>query len=485
MQNDRPSEPADIVEYIHRDPEAFVVLGRKTPDRPAGQAFENGGAIRLRELRTYLPQIGAFLLRDAYFSVNGYGIAGHGTTATKLPWGVRQERFLRTLTAVYADIDCGRPDSSDPADRQDWFTAAARIFSLADSGDIPQPSLLARSGRGGYVFWLLRDRDNPEMPQRAFAEKVTLCKAINKQAGVVLRTNGLPADKVAIDAARVVRFPGSIHSGVNRPAVYNLVFDAAGQGFTYTLDELAAWFGVAPSGDLPESTRAEVERRLFQRRMTKQPGSAPQKRNGLVRLNALRAQDLLSIATGRGGIRQAGQAYPDGHVSMGRRFTIGLLAAFLRGSGETQDSAIESARSLANGCIPPFPSDPSDPSVESIVSGVYKTPNQRRFTNQRLCQWFGVTAESVTTWQLQTILPDDVTRAQPSHQDKIKERRNWLREHIERTKKVPSVREIEKLYAAQDFVGANRTTAAQDLQALGHLPDRSGHKTPRRLPGVG
>lgn len=480
---------------IHRDTEGYIGFVRKPdPDHPRldrhgkPYAFENLFSIRRRDLGSMFPAMAEWLTYDSFMTVNAYyRAAPYPNPLTGLPDVWRKEKYLRSLTACYADIDSGRPESDEPGAALTWRQAQHAAEYLADVGVIPQPSIMARSGRGVYLLWLLRDETRPKELPRAWPEKIGLYKALNRALDDRLRTNRLPADTHAIDAARVLRVPGSIHRKALRRVRYVIQADERGQGFVYTLPELAAFLGLASvGGDLPDSTRSLAKPAQY--RKVKKPGTAPLRSLGAKRVNALRAQDLLTIEVWRGGFLKRGMKYADGTVSPGRRFLLTLYANFLRGSGADQAETLAACRTMAANMKPPYPSDPpdDDPPIESLVQGEYSTDRRRRWGNQKLCDLLGITADVARDLDLLTIKPPAVAveadKARPHQADVIEERRDFARQYIERYGRV-TARKLANAYKAAGFIGANHQTANQDLNALGFFAARSRGGRPRKAPG--
>jgi hypothetical protein len=473
-----PALDVDSILAIHRDPRGYIGFVRK-PDPAAPPrldkcgrpySFENLFSIRADDLRSMFPALAQWLTHDSYFTVNAYFRAApytNRTTGRADVW--RKEKHLRTLTACYSDIDAGRPESDEPGAALSWRQALHEAGCLADMGIIPQPSIFARSGRGVYLFWLLKDDKDPAKLPCAWPEKIELYKAINRALDARLREHRLPADLAAIDAARVLRVPGSIHRKAVQRVKYVIQADDSGRGFTYTLPDLARFLHLAAGGELPEATRELA--RPAQYRQTVHKGAAPLRSVGVKRLNALRALDLYTLQTWRGGFKKRGARYTDGSTSPGRRFILSLYVMFLAGSGADPGEIRTAAREMAAAMIPAWPDDPGDPDVEHFIDDSIK--KRQRFSNKKLCGLLGVTTEVARKLDLKTIRPaamameDDLAR--PAQTDLVTERRDYARQYIETYGRV-TVRRLENIYKARGFRGASRQTAAKDLRSI--LGDR-------------
>jgi hypothetical protein len=497
-----PALDVESILAIHRDRQGYVGFVRK-PDPAAPLRLDRNGkpyswenlfSIRADDLRSMFPALAHWLTHDSYMTVHAYHRAApYPNRQTGLPDVWRKEKHLRSLTACYADIDCGRPESEEPGAALTWRQAQHDAEYLADTGVIPMPSIMARSGRGVYLFWLLRDAKDPEKLPHAWPEKVELYKACNRALNERLRAHRLPADKAAIDAARVLRVPGSIHRKALTRVRYVIQLDDDARGFVYTLPELAEALDLpALDGDLPGQTRKLA--RPAQYRKVKQPGAAPLRSHGALALNALRAQDLLTLQTHRGGFLKRGMKYPDGSTSPGRRFTLTLYANFLRGSGADPAAALDALRSMAANMLPPWPDSPGDPTPQDLVAAEYATVRRRRWKNEKLCALLGVSADLARQLDLQTILPAEVRRerdqARPLQADVIQARREWLREYLHAHPNPGgggrwTARKVrDALTPFSPYPWKNHQTANQDLNVIGYTMRGRGGRPRRAAPSA-
>ncbi len=479
---------------IHRDPGGYIGFCRK-PDPAAPPRLDKHGkpylwdnlfSIRVDDLESMFPALQEWILHDSYMTVNTmFRAAPYANKLTGHPDVWRKEKHLRSLTACYADIDCGRPESTEPGAARTWRDALHRAGVLADAGVIPQPSIMARSGRGAYLFWLLRDADDPsKLPHAWMDSTIPLYKAINKAIDERLLTCSLPADIRAIDAARVLRVPGSIHRQAGRRVSYVIQADADGRGFVYTLPELAQALDIPSlTPTLPAATRALA--RPAQYRTVKKPGSAPRRAKGCKSVNAQRASDLVKLQEYRGGFKRRGDVYPDGHTSPGRRFILSLYVNFLRGSGLAQDDAIDALRAMASNMIPAWPDDPGDPTIEALAAQEYARSGRRRWPDKKLIPMLGITEALADEIDLHTIVPAAVREARaaalPTQQEVIERRREWLRKYIIEHGGDWTGPRVMNLSALSPYAWNNHFTATQDLNAIGYQVRRPGRPRKKKV----
>lgn len=464
---------------IHRAEDGFIGFVRK-PTAPVldrhGKLvqFENLFSMRVGELDWCFPTMRDWLWDDSYFTVNSMfrGAPYQHSAASKatgLPDVMRKETDLRYLTACYVDLDVGRDDSDRPEQRLSWRDATAAVGKLMDEGVLPQASIFARSGRGVYCFWLLRDPKNPVLPHPGWRNQLPIYKEVNKAIGA--RLAHLAADRGAHDAARVLRVPGTMHSKSGSSANYQIQLDANGQSFTYTLRELSEFFGlrvVQPS--LPDAVREMAEDELpggTHRRLTMNPGVYPGRAAGRIALHAKRAQDLEILEQHFGGWKKGT-----------RSKRLRLYGGFLRGSEVTKEQVFAALQTMALNCQPPYPSEGNDSSIEALVSAVF-SDRPKSYHAATLVKMLAVTVEMANELGLATIVPAEVKeRRKPPRGGESglrrADRREALRCRLDRFGCPPGgCRALVKLLAAEG-IKTNRQTVNEDLQALGWKTDGVG-----------
>lgn len=469
----RPHPDVGAILAIHRDPDGYIAFTRKPdPSAPAPgrrRVWEELFSIRAGDLRDMFPAISNWLLTDAYMTVNDmYRAAPWQSKLTGYPGTWRTEKHLRSLATCYSEVDCGRPGSTAPGASLSWLEALGKAHVLSEMGVIPAPSIVARSGQGCWLYWLLVDEADPTQLPHAWREKIELYKALNRELGARLYDARLPVDRASHDAARVTRVPGSIHRKTGNLVGYSVLFDESGKGFTYTLSELARFLGVsATTGELPAATRKAARPAGY--RKAKAPGTAPLRSHGPQRKSAMRAQDMRTIEQWRGGWRKRGEAYPDGHraAKFGRRETLRLYARFLRGSKADQGEALQAVQDMARNCVPPWPDEPVDPTPADLVAEAYtSTGNMWKIKADTLCRIFGITEETAQELDLLSIKPKALTveadRNRPTQADVKAARLHTAQLELERNPHL-DCRVLGKR------LGVSHTTANKYMNELGYI----------------
>jgi len=126
----------------------------------------------------------------------------------------------------------------------DIGTAIGSVINAQDAGIIPPASVITRSGRGIWLFWLVDGRDykQPKEHAAAYANCIDRWSAI--QGALHHRLAKLSADAAALDVARICRIPGSINTKAKLRVGYWVQFDNEGKIPTYSLTTLADLLGV-------------------------------------------------------------------------------------------------------------------------------------------------------------------------------------------------------------------------------------------------
>jgi hypothetical protein len=301
------------IEVIHRHSDGVVTFHKKEED-----LFDNLFAIRAEHLSSILPDVRGQLESDAFMSMNAYWHREknrHYLSAVQC----RRPNRLRYLCACYADLDFYKLGLS-------YGQVIGTIVDDQDKGVIPPVSIIVRSGRGLWLVWLLRDYKNQRIAPRAWPEKLQQYVRIQQQ--IHERLDHLGAD--AHDALRLIRVPGSVHSVAGGRVRYFVQADEAGRYYTYTLDDLAARFGV---------------QNTWQRRAVRSPQRSISRRSrGPKALTEYRVRDFLRLVD----LRQGG-------FDKGCRNHAALYYAWLLKCQRIPiDEALGRVTKLGRACRPPL-----------------------------------------------------------------------------------------------------------------------------------
>ena len=439
------------IQLIHRGKDGYVGFMRKS--RETG-GMENLCSIKVKDLKSCLPVIQDFLIEDSYFTVNSpHRAAPYNSKVTGFPGVWRKERHLRYLNACYCDLDIGRTlkESNRPEQWQTFGEAVGTVLKLVDAGMIPPPSIIARSGRGAYLFWILRDIKLPTDPPRAYPEKIVLYKQINR--AISERLNALAADMNAVDAARVLRVPGSIHTKAGNRVEYMIQLDGNKRPFIYSLERLSNDLGIK----ILSQRVPEVVRTLGNLRLTLHPGSCPQRSKGFKALYTKRIDDILSIERHCGGF------------SKGFRWRmLCFYAECLKSAGAPEKESIRALFKMGKNCDPPYPSEFNDISI----SETYKKAKvgRHRFA-KTLCKWMGISNEIALDLELETIIPPELKDERKNNKWTVKgirreKRQAFIKEIFNNHGFDFSCREMVKMLEVKYGMITNRQTVMNEMKII-------------------
>lgn len=420
------------IHHLHRGNGGFVTLHRKGQD-----GFENIAAIPAARLEGCFPGFVEELDRDAYYSVNSFykGNPSKAHPGRLMP--SRRRSDLQWLTACYTDLDLGRDGTPTVG------FAIGAIIDLQGNGTIPPASMFVRSGRGLWLFWVLRN-DDPRYPAdgpvRAWPEMVDAYSRVQRE--INRRLAFLEADPDAIDACRITRIPGSMHAKAERRVAYWVQADADGNGYAYTLNDLCAWFGVSP------------------------PRISPAKRKSI---------DPIRIEKGRRGFHarwaraleqfESARSMRSGCFVEGHRFYVcRLYASLLLTNGVSDAEAKVAVLQLAAGCNPPLPKVDAHAALKAAL----------RLTNmsgQTIANTLRITVEEserLTSWppSVKNSPPVEDDPPTPTRKEKAEFRRQTLHHFVCATGRVPTYREASDVLVPFGLNAAPETLM-RDYRAMG------------------
>jgi hypothetical protein len=428
---DNPIPDPGPILAVHRAPDGWIAFAAGH-----GADCRNLFSIRADHLADMFPQVRKWLERDAYFSVNGFWRAGWGKSEAEptLYNAFRRKEGLRYLNACFIDLDAYTLGLSMGA-------TVGAVVDASNRGLIPPPSILAESGRGLWVFWLLRDANNPDLPQRAFPERFDLYCRVQRAIGE--RLGHLVAD--AADAVRVCRVPGSANSKSGRIVKYVILADPRGRGFAYTLGELRDFYAIAERVYVPK-VRAVLD----------DPTRA-QKQRAWEALQANRLRQFEALRSMRGGFREGC-----------RNRAAMLYAHFLYRNGVSRADVAAQVEVLGSECLPRLSRSECRAACRQ---GIAMRTGRASISNATIADWLAIErdeAELLESWPAASWhrpAVDPLAKTTP------KERRDARRraiKHIvaEHGGPLPSVRRIQALLAEKIGIEAQVATIHGDLDAM-------------------
>jgi hypothetical protein len=421
------------IRAIHRHADGVITFHRKNV---AGE-FENLFGTSSKYLESMFPEIAEQLETDSYFSINAFFYPEKGRHYIPAAQARRSDN-LRYLTAAFADVDSHKLGL-------DFGTAFGMILSAQEEGEILPPSIIVRSGRGLWLFWLLSDHHNPELPCRAFPEKVRVYVEVNRAIGERLAAMG--ADPAAHDALRLVRIPGSKNPRTKKvPNDLRVKFwlqcGVQGKPAVYTLNQLAEFFGAK----LPKLDNSSKHALLEARRA---PGD---RLRGHAQLNARRLREFNLLWVARGG-------FPDGC----RNHAALIYAWLLRRSGLDRASVTAHIERFAATCRPVLDMAARRDAVRTAFSRTIS-----RMCDQTISDWLDITpAESKMLEKLPAASRFGVIDLHPKTDRSVnREQRRRLVAQLAAEFGVLPCRRMASLLAKRGHVVSYRSIA-RDYLALG------------------
>ncbi|MCP3959259.1 MAG: hypothetical protein GY719_15520 [bacterium] len=386
-----PAGPSTAaIQRFHRGEDAYIRFLAKNHEgrlRPIGSMLRS-------DLDQCFPEIIQHLVKDSYVTINAY-YKPH----------THKEQDLRYLNAVYTDCDAYNLDFAD---------AVYRILKAAEVGVIPPPTVVARSGRGIWAFWLLCSALDRNKPEKGFRENVLIYKgiltAINRRLEEFAPDLG--PDPGAVDASRITRVEGSMHSGAGRRVSYAWFADDTRHAFTYTLRELSrfldvdvpkllSWQPAAPTSPAtPTATAAKRERT--------HPGRA----RGWCAFHEKRQYELWHLIQHRGGM-------PEGCRQHGAL----VLGTDLRALHRSEEEILAKVTEYGALCRPPMPVW----EIHATVKKVIGRASPLKWTGPTLARLLRVSTAEAQALELTTMHPErEPHRSRPRPRKDAREKRRAL-----------------------------------------------------------
>lgn len=404
--------PLELLNFIHGETQdSRVHLCAK-----GNGHFERLASIPTEELSELLPIVAPHLERDGYFSINGFSQPSKKTNAkTGLPVPASRKANLQRLNGLFVDVDTGR-DGQDKSNPHNEPTQEAmwRALENIERNGFPHPTLWAQSGRGFYVFWAFWE------PLRAWPENIEHTENAQRALGGLVHP---AADRAAVDAGRILRIAGTLHSTTGSVTAWR----ADSEGATrYPHEELWARLGVNAS-------------RATQYAVTQRPGSCPQKKAGRIAAHRNIERELVALQKARGGFSEGM-----------RRYALTIYAAAKLVQGASILETHQDVTRMAGECSPPYPSNHSDQRPHEIVREATKIKNDHR-TNAAIIARLGITQSEADALGLYAL--------NPARSDELKKGR------VARALNEGRPNRTARHEFVQQFVKANPTASIREVLA--------------------
>ena len=350
------------LEALHRHRDGYVSFALKN-----GEDWRPSFAIRADVLRNMFPQFREQLFKDSFVSINAAYCLATKNTRKVHGWPAHRSENLRYLCACYCDIDFYKVALS-------YQQALEQVDALWKAGRLPQASVIVGSGRGMWLLWFLHDENAPnEAHLGAFRDNpndhLQLYSKINRSIGRHLAFVG--SDPAATDPARYMRVPGSFRTDVEEIVEWSVQAKADGSAPSYTLKQLADFFGIKICPRLPQEKEALAESK-------KKVGN---KSTGWRAAN----RNKLAVFTTLKDLRAGG--FDEGC----RNYAALIYATCLKWNGVTRKDALSALQVMAEQCRPKL----SVGGCAGAIKSAYK-PSMRKMSYQWMANVLLVCPEEAT-----------------------------------------------------------------------------------------
>lgn len=435
----RPDQPdPTLIMALHRSDKGVVTFHRKDEK---GE-FEDLFSISTTYLEKHFPALRKYLDRDAFFSINSLW-EGTPTERSKVVpryhVAERRDERVQWLNAVYVDMDCHNLGVSEGA-------TIGRLLDLEDLGEIPPASIVVKSGRGVWAFWLLRN-SHPRFadtdPVRAVEENKRVHRALEQKLCEVL--DPLGADPACIDAPRITRVPGSINSKSGRRVQYLFKTDETGTLFTYTLDQICQALYGQSEAQLKQTLRGTPRVRLLPNR------SKDEKKREAQKIMLRRRLGLLEQ------LRQMRGGFQDGC----RNRAVLIIADVMKKLGHTPEQIRAKVEEIGADCVPPLPRYEQEARYREAISGKHTI---HRISNERLAHWLLMTPIEIASLGL-SLTPPQPKMSMAERKAQVEARRACVRDLVQ-SGRVQTLEELARALDDQYYMTATPMTLSTDLKAM-------------------
>ena len=243
-----PDKPdPTLIKEIHRDHTGYV--GYQFVDEET-QDWKPFGAVPNRSTQHYFPEMSPYFDdQQAAFTINALQKGGKPFTSAPhwfkgLQYSRRVKQNVQRLNACYVDLDYYKLGI-------DFGQAVGALLSAAERDLIPNPSIMLRSGKGLWAFWLLQEHRKKDMEGVSNQGVKARKRNTDHWVAIQRRLHDLFADTgsdraVTTDITRCTRIPGTV--GKNKKRVGSIILvpeeGESTDRFIYTLPEMGEFLGV-------------------------------------------------------------------------------------------------------------------------------------------------------------------------------------------------------------------------------------------------
>lgn len=341
------ADAAVILTALHRRP-GYMTVHNKVGDR-----WRDLGAVSTSNIPEGIHPLLPEMQTDSYYGINTLGNRH------------RAGKNVAYINAIFCDVDCHSKGIRVEE-------ALVELMVLEANGLVPPPSMIERSGRGVWVFFIL----DPPLP--ALHDWEVRQRFTHLEHALVAKLEHLGADAKSTDLPRVTRFPGSVNSKAQSAVLYTINYGEDGRVTTYTLEQLEKYF---PPSE-PVSTCSRASRKHPPNNINTRSSTSRNRRPnaGWIALQKRRLRLLLRLDAMRHGFSEGCRSY-----------AVLLFAHYLRTSYPKAGKRFlhVATETFAERCKPPL----SQQEVTAILRWSGKRDSLRKLSDAKIVAWLQITEE--------------------------------------------------------------------------------------------
>jgi len=375
-----------LIPLIHRKKEEYIFFSFKQ------KVWKEIGSFRVCTTKRDFKSIRSLLGVNGFFTINSFfNVKDFQNKGRAL---YRRTEYVSSLNALYVDLDVGR--STGPTVEE----TIHGVKGLVSEGEIPPYNVLCESGRGIWLLWIF------EEPVSADAKSLRLYSQM--ESSLISRLRDFCADRVAKDAVRSIRVPGTVHSVSLKRARYYLVDE-----------DLRPWSFYEAALLRKGSPR---KKRVLRKRIKARAGN----RNPVPTSVSPRLRELNGSRLGDFELIESEL----GPWSVGkRRKALTIYAHLLRAAQIPYGKALKRMEGMGNRCG--FPTSGSE-TAETITRAVYNSSTIYNYRNQTILDELEIKEADAFYLGLEVLKPK-FRKARTRRKRKVFDKRGFVMRHFSKT----------------------------------------------------
>lgn len=381
-----PQKPLAVFDLIYgrSDDDAIIAIGSRRPNRKGDVAPRYFYPLRVRDRHALLPTLFEYCIEQTQYLMPNtlHQRALMGKTDTFFREGLDREhpeyfqaknRYVHELCAITIDLDVGRGEGLTAGQ------ALGCVFDLCLNHKMVWPSLVALSGRGAYLMFLLRNENSISPPPNTDDNAACWKLIVNE---MLHRLDSLSADPNAKRLANWFKRPGTIDTNTGNEVVYmTFGVNSLSNVPLYRLSHLMKVFGLHHEPDpMAIDVRPAQAKQLAPPTPTSIASQRSQRREPVRKVKAgkggepykRRANEIELLSQHRKGIHEGLRTTTLFHYFQALRASLGMTyRSEPDGKARAHQKALAAALSLNQTFRPPPSRWRSQKSLRGEVRGAY------------------------------------------------------------------------------------------------------------------